>query len=230
MIESTKDKIDKALGLTNGQSIDDLLGDITTDVQKAEDAFEAVTGEMQNCLEEVDDQLEVAQSGENSTLALKNLDSSMKEVEELIGMAKDMFRHVYENVISSELCDSELIGSVSKLLESIHLNLVEFISIYRDKQKFIEKVKFTLLQQNLKKELMDKKQAQAIELLRLKAEDKVVDVEGSSGGAFSQEEMVKMLQDMGNAQIDNMIERSETLDAADEGSVKSVDNTKKEEE
>lgn len=83
----------------------------------------------------------------------------MKEVEELIGMAKDMFRHVYENVISSELCDSELIGSVSKLLESIHLNLVEFISIYRDKQKFIEKVKFTLLQQNLKKELMDKKQA-----------------------------------------------------------------------
>ena len=230
MIESTKDKIDKALGLTNGQSIDDLLGDITTDVQKAEDAFEAVTSEMQNCLEEVDDQLEVAQSGENSTLALKNLDVSMKEVEELIGMAKDMFRHVYENVISSELCDSELIGSVSKLLESIHLNLVEFISIYRDKQKFIEKVKFTLLQQNLKKELMDKKQAQAIELLRLKAEDKVVDVEGSSGGAFSQEDMVKMLQNMGNAQIDNMIERSETLDAADEGSVKSVDNTKKEEE
>ena len=42
--------------------------------------------------------------------------------------------------------------------------------------------------------------------------------------------MVKMLQNMGNAQIDNMIERSETPDAADEGSVKSVDNTKKEEE
>ena len=66
--------------------------------------------------------------------------------------------------------------------------------------------------------------------MRLKAEDKVVDVEGSSGGAFSQEDMVKMLQNMGNAQIDNMIERSETPDAADEGSVKSVDNTKKEEE
>lgn len=55
MIESTKDKIDKALGLTSGQSIDDLLGDIATDVQKAEDAFEAVTSEMQNCLAEVDD-------------------------------------------------------------------------------------------------------------------------------------------------------------------------------
>lgn len=42
--------------------------------------------------------------------------------------------------------------------------------------------------------------------------------------------MVKMLQDMGNAQIDSMIERSETLDAASVESVKSVNNIKKEEE
>lgn len=42
--------------------------------------------------------------------------------------------------------------------------------------------------------------------------------------------MVKMLQDMGNAQIDNMIERSETLDAASEEPAESVNTTKKEEE
>ena len=60
-------------------------------------------------------------------------------------MSKAMFKHVYENVVSSELCDSELIGSVSKLLESIHINIAEFISMYRDKERFIEKVKFSLI-------------------------------------------------------------------------------------
>lgn len=206
-MESTKDKIDKALGLSPGQTIDDLLGDMTSDLQKAEDTFNTMSTEMQSCLDDVDEQLGIVQSGNSSPLVLQNLDSSMKEVEELIQMSKAMFKHVYENVVSSELCDSELIGSVSKLLESIHINIAEFISMYRDKERFIEKVKFSLIQQNLKKELMDKKQQQAIELLKMKAEDKVVDVDANAnGGAMSQEEMIKILQNMGDQQVDALIE------------------------
>lgn len=206
-MESTKEKIDKALGLSPGQTIDDLLGDMTSDLQKAEEVLGSVSDEVQSCMDNVDEQLGIIQAGGSSVLALQSLDSSMKEVEELISMSKAMFKHVYENVVSSELCDSELIGSVSKLLESIHINLAEFISMYRDKERFIEKVKFTLIQQNLKKELMDKKQQQAIELLKLRAEDKVVDVAANpSGGAMSQEEMIKILQNMGNAKIDELID------------------------
>lgn len=208
-MESTKDKIDKALGLSPGQSIDDLLGDMTSDLQKAEDTFGAITTEVQTCLADVDQQLGVVQAGNSSPLAIQNLDSSMKEVEELIRMSKAMFKHVYENVVSSELCDSELISSVSKLLESIHINIAEFISLYRDKERFIEKVKFSLFQQNLKKELMDKKQQQTLELLQKKAEEKVVDVDATPNGAMSQEDMVKLLQNMGNAKLDSLIEKTQ---------------------
>lgn len=213
-MESTKDKIDKALGLSPGQSIDDLLGDMTSDLQKAEDTLGAITTEVQSCLSDVDQQLGIVQSGNPTPLAIQNLDSSMKEVEELIQMSKAMFKHVYENVVSSELCDSELISSVSKLLESIHINIAEFISLYRDKERFIEKVKFSLFQQNLKKELMDKKQQQTLELMQRKAEEKVVDVDANPNGSMSQEEMVKILQNMGNTKLDDLIERAQSADTA----------------
>lgn len=52
-----------------------------------------------------------------------------------------MYIHIHEGIMSSELIDSELIQAASKFLESMHINIAEFISLYRDKQKFIEKVK-----------------------------------------------------------------------------------------
>ena len=69
------------------------------------------------------------------------MELSMKEIEELISLSKKLFKHIYENIISSDLLDSELIESAAKMLESVHINIAEFISMYRDKQKFIEKIK-----------------------------------------------------------------------------------------
>jgi len=65
-----------------------------------------------------------------------------------------MFKHIYESIISCELCDSELIGAAGKLLEAIHINIAEFISLYRDKQKYIERIKIMTFQQEQRKELM----------------------------------------------------------------------------
>ena len=44
-----------------------------------------------------------------------------------------MYKHIYENFCSSDLLDSELIGAAAKLLESIHINVKEFIDMYRDR-------------------------------------------------------------------------------------------------
>ena len=77
-------------------------------------------------------------------MRIADLDASMKEIEDLIVMSKAIFKHIYENIVSSELIDSELIGSTSKMLESIHINIAEFIGLYRDKMKFVEKVKMML--------------------------------------------------------------------------------------
>jgi hypothetical protein len=49
--------------------------------------------------------------------------------------------NIYENIITSDLIDSELIGAASKLLESIHINVAEFISFYKDKQRYMDKIR-----------------------------------------------------------------------------------------
>jgi hypothetical protein len=65
----------------------------------------------------------------------------MKEIEDMIVLSKKMFKHIYENIITSDLIDSELIGAASKLLESIHINVAEFISFYKDKQRYMDKIR-----------------------------------------------------------------------------------------
>jgi len=69
------------------------------------------------------------------------MDLSMKEIEEMIDLSKKLFKHIYNNVITSDLIDSELIESAAKMLESIHINIAEFLEMYRERQRFIEKIK-----------------------------------------------------------------------------------------
>lgn len=205
-METTKEKIDKALGLASGQSIDDFLDDMQIDEEKANEAMSSISDEVHQSLAEVDSQLHELQTNPSTDLTITDLDTSMKEVQDLIVMSKAMFKHIYENIISSELIDSELIGSTSKMLESIHINIAEFISLYRDKMKFVEKVKMMLFQQNLKKELMDKKHQQDIEKMKLKAESNVIDTTANaSNGAMSQEDAIKMLSKMSDSQLDGML-------------------------
>lgn len=106
-----------------------------------------ITTEIKEDLQKVDEQLGlVSDNGSNSILVLSDIEKSMKEVEELISLSKLMFKHIYENIVSSELCDSELIGSTAKMLEAIHINISEFINLYKDKERFIEKIKIMAYQ------------------------------------------------------------------------------------
>ena len=55
------------------------------------------------------------------------MELSLKEVEELISLSKWMFKHIANNILSSDLIDSELVHAASVLMESIHVNIAEFI-------------------------------------------------------------------------------------------------------
>lgn len=55
------------------------------------------------------------------------MDTSLREVEDLITLSKQLFKHLYENIISSDLIDSELIEAAAKMLESVHVNIGEFL-------------------------------------------------------------------------------------------------------
>ena len=146
-MESTKQKIDKLLGIQDDSSIDDFLNDLTKDNQTVSASMSEITSEIKEDLQKVYEQLGlVSDNGSNSILVLSDIEKSMKEVEELISLSKLMFKHIYENIVSSELCDSELIGSTAKMLEAIHINISEFINLYKDKERFIEKIKIMAYQ------------------------------------------------------------------------------------
>lgn len=146
-MESTKQKIDKLLGIQDDSSIDDFLNDLTKDNQTVSASMSEITSEIKEDLQKVDEQLGlVSDNGSNTILVLSDIEKSMKEVEELISLSKLMFKHIYENIVSSELCDSELIGSTAKMLEAIHINISEFINLYKDKERFIEKIKIMAYQ------------------------------------------------------------------------------------
>ena len=146
-MESTKQKIDKLLGIQDDSSIDDFLNDLTKDNQTVSASMSEITSEIKEDLQKVYEQLGlVSDNGSNTILVLSDIEKSMKEVEELISLSKLMFKHIYENIVSSELCDSELIGSTAKMLEAIHINISEFINLYKDKERFIEKIKIMAYQ------------------------------------------------------------------------------------
>lgn len=52
---------------------------------------------------------------------------SLREVEDMISLSKKMFKHIAESILTTDLVDSELVQAASKLLESIHINIAEFI-------------------------------------------------------------------------------------------------------
>ena len=92
-MESTKQKIDKLLGIQDDSSIDDFLNDLTKDNHTVSASMSEITSEIKEDLQKVDEQLGlVSDNGSNSILVLSDIEKSMKEVEELISLSKLMFR------------------------------------------------------------------------------------------------------------------------------------------
>lgn len=189
---TSKEKIDKLLGIENNQSIDDFLDDISLDVDKLSASFDNIQEDVQQNIKNVDSKIKEINSG--SILEINDLTMSMKEIEDMIVLSKKMFKHIYENIISSDLLDSELIGAASKLLESIHINIAEFISFYKDKQRYIDRVKIMIFQQEQKKELMILKHQQDLEKLKYRNESEQID-ENANNVTYSFEEVLKGISD-----------------------------------
>ncbi len=189
---TSKEKIDKLLGIENNQSIDDFLDDISLDVDKLSASFDNIQEDVQQNIKNVDSKIKEINSG--SVLEINDLTMSMKEIEDMIVLSKKMFKHIYENIISSDLLDSELISAASKLLESIHINIAEFISFYKDKQRYIDRVKIMVFQQEQKKELMILKHQQDLEKLKYRNESEQID-ENANNVTYSFEEVLKGISD-----------------------------------
>lgn len=130
--------------------------------------------------------------------------TSLREVEDMIGQTKLVFKHIVENITSSDLIDSELIHSAAALVESMHLNIAEFISIYKQKSKFVEKIKLMIFQQQQKIDLMNLKHKHDLELIEAKqkpAEGQVVEADNLM--SFNTDDIAKMIDQGGFEDLDD---------------------------
>lgn len=189
---TSKQKIDQILGIQDDQSIDSFLDSLSQETDEISSTFSSIDEKVKENMLMIDTNINDIQTGKSdSVLALKNMDLSMKEVEDLINLSKNLFKHVYENIVSSDLLDSELIAASAKMLESVHINIAEFLQMYRDRQRFIEKIKIMVFQQEQKKELLMLKHKLDMEKATLKNDQNTIDAENVM--AYNIEEITRLM-------------------------------------
>lgn len=194
--KTSEQKINELLGIKDDQSVDEFLDGIQADATEIQDTMNHLDDGVKSSLEAVDQKLDELKKNGNAPEALVDMDSSMKEVEDLIQVAKQLFKHVHASLVTCDLVDPEAIQAAAKLLEGIHINIAEFISLYKDKQRYVDKIRVMVFQQEQKKELMAIKHKYDMELKQLNGNgEDPIDIENMA--VYSQEQIVKLLDDKG---------------------------------
>lgn len=194
-MESTKDKIDKKLGISSGQSIDSYLDDLSIDInskESIENAFNQITDDVKDAVENLDTNLSAIQSKTTSFDELKNIEKNFEDINSLISTTKSLIKHIYDNVISSELIDSELVNSVGSMIEIAHSNIKEYLEIYKEKLKFYNRVKLEMLRFENQKNLMQFKYELSQKASRSEG---AIEAEEANMQSYRQEDIVKFLSD-----------------------------------
>lgn len=214
-MKTTSDKIDELLGLSEDTTSEDLVSKMIDDNSQIHEAFDQMKDKLSCEFDIVEQNIKNIKSNENPVLEIASIDHAMKKIERLIDLSEEMFEHIHENFCASDLIDSELLHAAAAFMESLHINISEFVSLYKDKQKFVEKVKLMVFSQKQKIEMMEKKQQMAIELMEKKAKlsesTNAVDVTGGFAGMPDQESIVKMLATMANNELTTTV-NSDTKD------------------
>ena len=192
---TTKERIDQALGISGGKSIDEMLDSLNVEAEEFHKAFDDMDGRINAELAVIDKKADELQRSEiGGQLAINDMTASLREIEKMIVSGQQVFQHVVNNITSSDLLDPELVHAAASFLESIHLNVAEFISIYKAKTKFVEKIKVMVFQQQQRIELAELKHRHNLELLREKEKGNAVDAQQGEGGyVFNTDDIVKSL-------------------------------------
>lgn len=201
-IATQQEKLDAIFGITGGKSVDDFLNSLSIEAGQVQDAMDSIEQNVKDQVEKLDAYEVSIQSGKSTDVMLdiSSMNQSLKEVEDMISLSKSILSHVANGILATSLIDSETVQAYSKLLESIHLNIVEFLQVYKDKQNFINKIKYALFQQQQKKELMMFKHNLELEKIKLKSNQDDVEADAVTTRAWNQEQITKMLSEQQQAQ------------------------------
>lgn len=216
-MQSTKEKLDALLGISEGKSIDDFLDNISVENDSAKNAIEAIDNEVKSKIKKIDkriaplkdqkinlpktniSQKNLSTSNENqnnlppvSLTDLNYLESNFSEIKNLVEITKSIITHLYNNVISTDLIDTELVNATATLIEIAHRNIKEYIELYRDRMRFYDKVRFEYIQTENKKELIRLKHS--LEMERMK-NSSAMEVQPENLVSFSQEDIIRTLSE-----------------------------------
>lgn len=185
-IATQQEKLDALFGITNNEDLDTFLSGLSLDeaVQKKDKTLSAIS-ELSSLEQNMQEKMDAIQSSSTSlampidmlSVQMCTMEHSLKELEDIIDLSKDIIRHVHQSILATPLIDSEAVQAYGKLVESIHVSIAEFVGVYRDKQNFVNKVKFSLLQHDQKKELMRYKADLTLELMKAKEGPKSIDAD-----------------------------------------------------
>lgn len=208
-MKTTKEKIDEILGIKNGESVDDFLdGILSSNNENIKSEKELAISSLKKLKGLAKEDAEKAEAILNSKelkkepegkiakilhadLDIQKAEGYLIEIEDLINLSKSMFRHVYENIVSSDLINPEIVDAAANMLESIHSNIAEFTFLYRDRRQFIDKLRLELVKQEHRKELLKLKYNLAMK--RSGGFSDNSPIEAQNLVTFNQEEIVKLL-------------------------------------
>lgn len=194
-IATQQEKLDAIFGITGGKSMDEFLDDLSLEDDTTENALSSIDQGLKDKIEELDKcQNEIKLGNGDLSVQIASMDHSLKEIEDMVYLAKDVMRHVAQSILATPLIDSEAVQAYSKLMESIHISIQEFIGVYRDKQNFINKVKFAMFDLQNKKELAKYKHDLALDMLKAKEGPKSIDADDvKTSNVWQQEDIIRII-------------------------------------
>ena len=179
-------EVNEALGIS---SIDDFLKDLDTNdpnIGKMEEVDEKV----RENVNKIDSSIQHYDKGELEQVDLAGIRDSLEELRGRIDSSKDVIKYTHQQICNSELLDPEVVQAFSKVLESAHLTISEYIGLYKDRMAFYDKVRLKMMDFEQKKALIQMKHDLDMQKAEAKKSKEVPD---SNTFTFSQEDIIKTL-------------------------------------
>lgn len=142
-MQTPKQKLDELLGISADQTIDDFLADLDADAGQVSAVLSSLDGEMKSTVQKVDAGIHQlsANVGEHDLMTVSQVEESLSELRSLIDTSKRVIQHVYESICTTDLVDSELIQAMAKLIEATHINIADYIDLYKQRVQYYDRVK-----------------------------------------------------------------------------------------
>ena len=185
-----REKLNSLLGISPDGDIDSFLSDLETTTAEVDTEVRETVSKIDKDVEALKGDGQLSEQQKVDILA--KIGDNLKGIDELITLSTNLIKHLYTNIVSTDLIDAEVVDSAANLIAATHDNVAEYISLYRDREQFYEKVQLALLKHRHNLEYLERKYELEEKLRKAKAD--ALSAEPENLHTFDQEKIVQMLK------------------------------------